>query len=172
MLKKQDSKFSQIHEQITIRLQQGNLIPGDFVRFKKGWESDEWCKKQATGFLAKIKSVVGGEFPLRLSAMKTIKAMQNQWGTDATTDYIADIVEERSPGCYSLALTVPANLIEPVELTGSNPIPDEVMGSYYKKTDKELGKVEKPKANAFSAADDKGRNLPKTNVKIKANGKK
>ena len=61
------SKFDTIFESNFNRFSGGGFLTGDVIKFKEGWESDEWSKKAPAQVIEKIKELAGS----RLSREKS-----------------------------------------------------------------------------------------------------
>ena len=123
------SKFNTLFESNFSRFQGGGFLTGDVIKFKEGWESDEWCKKAPTQLIEKLKEMAGSDLVLRVSSVKALRPSVNSSVDQASgvDDFHLDITQETAPGFYNGNFaTVPQFL---VELKGLNDGPPEIPDS-------------------------------------------
>lgn len=124
------SKFDTIFESNFNRFSGGGYLTGDVIKFKDGWESDEWSKKAPAQVIEKIKEFAGSDLVLRVSSVKALRPSVNSSVDQASgvDDFHLDITQETAPGFYNgNFLTVPQEL---VELRTTNGGPPEVPDSF------------------------------------------
>lgn len=125
------SNFDRLYEAETERFQQGGYLVGDRVRFKKDALQHEYIAKRASSFQDIIKSCMDPSFDLalKIGAIKSIyPTTQNATAGASTPDGVFfDIYIEYAPGLYRNPMTVPIDVIEPLD-DGNNrpPIPDSI----------------------------------------------
>lgn len=114
------SKFDTIFESNFTRFQGGGFLTGDIIKFKEGWERDEWSSKAPAQVIDKIKEMTGSDLILRVSSVKAVRPAVNS-NTDQAAgadDFHVDITQELAPGRFNgVFITVPQHLIE---LDGAN----------------------------------------------------
>jgi hypothetical protein len=127
-----ETKFNVLFENLLERYQQGGLIIGDRVRFRKDALSHEFFKGKGQNFLDVVKSCMdpGFDLNLRVSAIKSIYPTTTQnyrGGTESPDKIYADIIVEYAPGLYRTPMTVPIEVLE-LQDDGINtgPVPDSV----------------------------------------------
>ena len=129
-----DSKFEKLAESTMVRFQQGGILVGDIVRFKKDAVNNPKLKNITNQMAETIKQLAETDLNLRVSAIKSIRpstgAVNDGLGnssTSAPTDFWIDVVVEHNPGSYSNPVTVPIEVVEPVDTHGNlAPIPDSL----------------------------------------------
>ena len=127
-----ETKFDVLFENILERYQQGGLIIGDRVRFKKDALSHAFFKDKGQNFLGIVKSCMdpGFDLNLRVSAIKSIYPTTTQnyrGGTESPDKIYADVIVEYAPGLYRTPMTVPIEVLE-LQDDGINtgPVPDSI----------------------------------------------
>jgi hypothetical protein len=127
-----ETKFNVLFENILERYQQGGLIIGDRVRFRKDALSHEFFKGKGQNFLDIVKSCMDPSFDLnlRVSAVKSIYPTTTQnyrGGTESPDKIYADVIVEYAPGLYRTPMTVPIEVLE-LQDDGINtgPVPDSI----------------------------------------------
>jgi hypothetical protein len=127
-----ETKFDVLFENLLERYQQGGLIIGDRIRFKKDALSHEFFKGKGQNFLDIVKSCMdpGFDLNLRVSAVKSIYPTTTQnyrGGTESPDKIYADVIVEYAPGLYRTPMTVPIEVLE-LQDDGINtgPVPDSV----------------------------------------------
>lgn len=132
------SRFDTIFESNFTRFQGGGFLTGDVIKFKEGWESDDWCKTAPTQVIEKLKELSGSDLVLRVSSVKPIRPTVNSsvdqsLGVDG---FYLDIAQETAPGYWNgHFVTVPQQL---VELNGANDGPPDVPESLKRKDEVDL----------------------------------
>jgi hypothetical protein len=111
------NKFDVLFEQELERFQQGGVIIGDRVRFKKNCLKLDYIKNRAQSFHDIIRSCMDPKFDLnlRVGAVKSIyptSATNFQAGQNAPDGVFLDIYIEYAPGLYRNPMTVPIEAIE------------------------------------------------------------
>ena len=126
-----ESKFEKLAESTMVRFQQGGILVGDLVRFKKDIVNNPKLKNITDQMRETILQVGESGLNLRVSAIKSIRPSSS--GTDQTgatespTDFWVDVVVEYAPGNYSTPFTIPVEVVEQVDTHGNlAPIPDEL----------------------------------------------
>ena len=126
------SNFDVLFEKELERFQQGGIIVGDRVCFRKDALSLEYIAKRAQSFHDIIKACMEPSFDLnlRVGAVKSIypTTSQNyQAGSEAPDGIFLDIYIEYAPGLYRNPMTVPIEAVEVMD-DGNNrgPVPDSV----------------------------------------------
>ncbi len=121
------SKFVKLYESAIQRYTRGGFLTGDLVRFKQGFQNDEFFKKQASNYLQKIDEFVKSGLNIRVSAIKAVYPSAYKPGNiqNEAESFLVDIVLEQAPGLYYQFITVPAHILEHID-TGINlaPVPD------------------------------------------------
>jgi hypothetical protein len=127
-----ETKFDVLFENLLERYQQGGLIIGDRVRFKKDALNHEFFKGKGQNFLDIVKSCMDPNFDLnlRVSAIKSIYPTTTQnyrGGTESPDKIYADVIVEYAPGLYRTPMTVPIEVLE-LQDDGINtgPVPDSI----------------------------------------------
>lgn len=123
------SKFDTIFESNFTRFQGGGFLTGDIIKFKEGWERDEWSSKAPAQVIDKIKEMTGSDLVLRVSSVKAVRPAVNSNADQAAgvDDFHVDIAQELAPGRFNgVFITVPQHLIE---LDGANDSLPEVPDS-------------------------------------------
>ncbi len=113
-------KFNTLLENVWHPYQRGNFLVGDLVKFRSGWERNDWVKGLIEGKLTRLKEMMESGDNLRVSAIKTDRSDNNDMGP-----FWIDIVRETAPGAYRDFLTIPEILLDKIEL-GINraPVPE------------------------------------------------
>ena len=126
------NNFDVLLEQELERFQQGGIIVGDRVRFRKNCLKHEFFKKRAQSFHDLVNSCMDAKFDLnlRVGAVKSIypTTTQNYRGGSESPDFIyLDIYIEYAPGLYRNPMTVPIDVIEVID-DGMNrgPVPNSL----------------------------------------------
>jgi hypothetical protein len=154
-------KYDTIIETTITRYQQGGILSGDLVRFRKDAMKNDKVKDMMENYKSMIQDAMSTDLNLRVSAIKSIRPTTADdisgganSGTRAPTDYWVDLVIEYAPGLYRNPITVPIEVLELVDTDGNlAPVPDSV---------KRKNKVEMPKEVDSPDADRKN---PNTNTK-------
>ena len=127
-----ETKFDVLFENLLERYQQGGLIIGDRVRFKKDALSSDFMKSKGQNFIDIVKACMapGFDLNLRVSAIKSVYPTTTQnyrGGTESPDKIYADVIVEYAPGLYRTPMTVPIELLE-LQDDGINtgPVPDSV----------------------------------------------
>lgn len=157
-----DSKFSVLAEDVITRYQQGGLLTGDIVKFRKDALKNPKVKDMSSTYKTVIEDAAKTDLNLRVSSVKTIRPTTSNFygggqgaGTDAPYDYFVDLVIEYAPGLFRDPITVPIEVLDRVD-TGINlaPIPDSL---------KRPSKSTKPQE---LETNDKDRRNPMKNTKL------
>jgi hypothetical protein len=164
-----ETKFDVLFENLLERYQQGGLIIGDRVRFRKDALSHEFFKGKGTNFLDIVKSCMDPSFDLnlRVSAVKSIYPTTTQnyrGGTESPDKIYADVIVEYAPGLYRTPMTVPIEVLE-LQDDGINtgPVPDSI---------RRKSKIEiKPKKTEAEQDADFDINLGNKNVQLPGGAK-
>lgn len=126
------SQFDVLFEKELERFQQGGIIVGDRVRFKKDALKLDYIAKRGQSFKDIISACMEPTFDLnlRVGAVKSIyptSATNFQAGYTAPDGVFLDIYIEYAPGLYRNPMTVPIEAIEVIE-DGINrgPVPDSL----------------------------------------------
>lgn len=139
------SKFMHLYESSIQRYTRGGFLTGDLVKFKDGFASDEFFKKQAVNYLTKVDEWVKSGLNIRVSAIKAVRPPAGFPGNiqNEAQSFLVDVVLERAPGLYFEFITVPAHVLEHID-TGVNlaPVPDSLKYDNKEQIDPaELGNV-------------------------------
>lgn len=125
-------RFDALYEHKLERYQQGGIIVGDRVRFKKDALNLEYVKSRAQSFQEIIKACMEPTFDLnlRVGAIKSIYPTTTQnytGGSEAPDGVFLDIYIEYAPGLYRNPMTVPIAAVEVID-DGNNrgPVPDSL----------------------------------------------
>lgn len=158
-----ETKFNVLFENLLERYQQGGLIIGDRVRFRKDCLKLDFFKEKGQNFLDIVKSCMDPNFDLnlRVSAIKSIYPTTTQnyrGGTESPDKIFVDVIVEYAPGLYRTPMTVPIECLE-LQDDGINtgPVPDSV---------KRKSKVHGPEEVETDSTADFEVNLDNKNVKI------
>jgi hypothetical protein len=126
------SNFDLLFERELERFQQGGIIVGDRVRFKKDCLNLDYIKGRGQSYQEIIKACMEPNFDLnlRVGAVKSIypTTTQNyQAGSEAPDGVFLDIYIEYAPGLYRNPMTVPIVAVEVID-DGNNrgPVPDSL----------------------------------------------
>ena len=142
-------KFKTLLEGVFRRYQGGSFLTGDVVKFREGAETQDWCNKQPSNIMEKIKKFMESDLLLRISSVKAIRpaASGDVQQDNQQCDYYCDIVQEVAPGMGYEFVTVPAFLLEINSEVdpGSPPVPDSLKRK--DKTHIKPEKVDEPGAN-------------------------
>ena len=65
------SKFVKLYESAIQRFTRGGFLTGDLVKFKQGYQDDEFFGKQASNYLQKLEEFVKSGLNIRVSAVKS-----------------------------------------------------------------------------------------------------
>lgn len=114
------SKFEKLFEAELERFQQGGFMVGDRIRFKKDALQHEYIAKRAQSFKDIVKACMEPSFDLvlRIGAIKSIYPTTTQNygnGTQSPDGTFFDIYIEYAPGLYRNPMTVPLDVIEPID---------------------------------------------------------
>jgi hypothetical protein len=124
------SKFDTIFESNFNRFSGGGFLTGDVIKFKEGWESDEWSKKAPAQVIEKIKELAGSDLVLRVSSVKALRPSVNSSVDQASgvDNFHLDVTQETAPGFYNgNFITVPQEIVEMIDTNGAPPeIPDSL----------------------------------------------
>lgn len=155
--------FNVLYEMAYQRFQQGGLLLGDRVKFRKDWMKCDFFKNKAQSFLDIVKGCTaeGFDLNLRVAAIKSIWPTTTQnyrGGTESPDDLYVDIVIEYAPGLYRTPITVPIEVLEILD-DGINtgPVPDSL---------RRKSKVHKPEATKTTGVENFDVNLANVNIKI------
>jgi hypothetical protein len=122
-------KFIKILESAIQRYTRGGFLTGDLVKFKDGYQNDEFFKKQSSDYINKIQDFIKSGLNIRVSAIKAVYPSSYKPGNiqNEAESFIVDVVLETAPGMYHHFITVPAHALEKVD-TGINlaPVPDSL----------------------------------------------
>jgi hypothetical protein len=125
-------EFDLLFERELERFQQGGIIVGDRIRFKKDCLNLDYIKNRAQSYQDIIKACMEPTFDLnlRVGAVKSIypTTTQNyQGGSEAPDGVFLDIYIEYAPGLYRNPMTVPIMAVEVID-DGNNrgPVPDSL----------------------------------------------
>jgi hypothetical protein len=123
------SKFTQLFESAIQRYTRGGFLTGDLVKFKDGYQNDEFFKRQGSNYIQKIDEFVKSGLNIRVSAIKPVRPATSAPGNiqNEGESFLIDIVLEKAPGMYYEFITVPASILEHID-TGINlaPVPDSL----------------------------------------------
>lgn len=122
--------FNELYENKLERYQQGGVIVGDRVTFKKDCLSLDYIKNRAKSYQDLIISCMKSDLNLRVGAVKSIypTTTQNyQGGSEAPDGVFLDIYVEYNPGFFANPMTVPIEAVVVMD-DGNNrgPIPDSL----------------------------------------------
>lgn len=129
------SKFDKLCESEYERFQSGGWMIGDRVRFKKNALSHNYISSRAQSYIDVVKACMDPSFDLnlRIGAIKSIYPTSSTGqnfggGVSAPPDgMFLDIYIEYAPGLYRNPMTVPCEIVEPLD-DGINtgPVPDGI----------------------------------------------
>ena len=159
-----ETKFDVLYENVLERYQQGGVLIGDRVRFKKNTLSMEFFKSKGTNFLDIVKACLDPSFDLnlRVSAVKSVYPTTTQnyrGGTESPDKIFVDVIIEYAPGLYRNPMTVPIEALE-LQDDGINtgPVPDSI---------RRKSKIQiKPEEQKAEQSADFDINLQNKNVKL------
>lgn len=127
-----ETKFDVLFENMLERYQQGGLLIGDRVRFKKDALKLDFFKNKGSNFLDIVKACMDPNFDLnlRVSAIKSTRPTTTQnyrGGTESPDNIYVDVIIEYAPGLYRNPMTVPVEALE-LQDDGINtgPVPDSI----------------------------------------------
>ena len=122
------NKFDTILEGNFSRFQGGGFLTGDLVKFKNDAMTTPWAKKQPSNLFEKLKEFSECDENIRISSVKALRpaAAGDVQQDNQVDDFYCDIVREKAPGMFMDFITVPAELIEHIDvgINLSPPIPD------------------------------------------------
>lgn len=126
------SQFDALFEHKLERYQQGGIIVGDRIRFKKDCLNLDYIKNRAESYQEIIKACMQPTFDLnlRVGAVKSIYPTTTQnytAGSEAPDGVFLDIYIEYAPGLFRNPMTVPIGSVEVID-DGNNrgPVPDSL----------------------------------------------
>ncbi len=133
-IKKFEGKYDTLIETATTRYEQGGVLSGDLVRFRKDAMKNDKVKNMMDNYKATIEDAMNTDLNLRVSAIKSIRPTTSgnyeggaNSGTDSPTDHWVDIVIEYAPGLYRNPITVPIEVLQVVDTDGNlAPVPPSV----------------------------------------------
>lgn len=126
------NKFDVLYENELERFQQGGIIVGDRVKFKKDALKLDYIAKRAQSYKDIIASCMEPTFDLtlRVGAVKSIYPTSStnfQGGYTAPDGVFLDIYIEYAPGLYRNPMTVPIEAIDVIsDGVNRGPIPDSL----------------------------------------------
>ena len=121
-------RFDNIVENALSRFQRTEFLVGDAVEFVDpkifdSWENskDEWIKRQSSGMIDKIKGMVAGGNPIKVTAIKGLHddGMKAGGNSESPDFHYCDVVEELAPGRFWNVTTIPVRMLKRVDL-GNN----------------------------------------------------
>lgn len=124
--------FDTLFEKELERFQQGGIVVGDRIRFKKDALKMEYIASRAQSYQDIIKACMDPSFDLnlRVGAVKSIyptSAYNFQAGHSAPDGVFLDIYIEYAPGLYRNPMTVPFEAVEVIDDGNERgPIPDSL----------------------------------------------
>ena len=111
--------FEHIWESVINRFQNGGFLQGDIVKIKSNAMSNPKVKEMSEQYQEMIKNALTTDLHLKLAALKSTRPNSTgnyAAGTDAPTDYFADIVIMHGlGGSWSNPITVPLEILERVD---------------------------------------------------------
>jgi hypothetical protein len=119
-------KFQKLYESAIQRFTRGGLLVGDLVKFKQGFQGDDFFKNQSSNYADKVKSFIDSGLNIRVSSIKPVRPSYQAGNIyNESSEFLVDIVLEKAPGLYYDFVTVPMRVLEHID-TGVNlaPIPD------------------------------------------------
>lgn len=126
------SKFDLVYERELGPYEQGGFLVGSVVKFKKDALKHEYVQNRAQSFQDIIRACMDPSFDLnlRIGAIKSIYPTTTQNygnGTQSPDGHFFDVYIEYAPGLFRNPMTVPIDILEPVDL-GVNlaPIPNSL----------------------------------------------
>lgn len=127
------SSFEQLFEHEMERFQQGGFRIGDRIRFKKNALQNKYISSRAQSYIDMVTACMEPSFDLnlRIGAIKSVYPTATQSfgaGVSTAPDMVFfDIYIEYAPGLYRNPMTVPAEIVDPID-DGINcgPIPDSL----------------------------------------------
>ena len=131
------SKFDTLYQSNFNRFQGGGYLTGDVIKFKEGWENDNWSQNAPAQVVEKIRELAGSDLVLRVSSVKSVRPAVNSSIDQAAgvDDFYLDITQETAPGYYNgNFITVPQTL---VELNGAPDRP-EIPDSFKRKDEVDM----------------------------------
>lgn len=146
-------KFQKLYESAIQRFTRGGLLVGDLVKFKQGFQGDDFFKNQSANYSDKVKSFIDSGLNIRVSSIKTVRPSYQPGNVyNEASEFIVDIVLEKAPGLYYEFITVPMRILEHVD-TGVNlaPIPDALR--YDDRSSTDIGEYGSAKKGSESALD-------------------
>jgi len=158
-----ETKFNVLFENLMERYQQGGILIGDRVRFRKDCLKLDFFKNKGQSFIEVVKSCMDPNFDLnlRVAAVKSVYPTTTQnyrGGTESPDKIFVDVIVEYAPGLYRTPMTVPIECLEILD-DGINtgPVPDSV---------KRKSKIHGPEKVETDSSADFEVNLNNKNVKL------
>lgn len=122
------NKFVNLYESAIQRFTRGGFLTGDLVKLRDGCIKDEWFSNQGSNYLAKIHNFINSGLNIRVSAVKAIRPTTHSGDVQNEADsFLVDIVMELAPGLYKDFVTVPARVLDYVDVYPNlPPVPDSL----------------------------------------------
>lgn len=175
MFKDFDSKFTRLVEDVTSRYSNDGFLIGDFVRIKKTAMKHPKLADKGETFKAKLYEFINTDMLLKVAAVKTehaALAFGLVTGQEAAgADRWVDVIREYAPGLFGDVMTLPAEVLEIVQLDGNNVAPRQP--NSVRGPGNENPEPMKPvKTTKVDQTDAEKHNLPTKNTKIPAHSAK
>jgi len=122
------NKFVSLYESAIERFTRGGFLTGDLVKFRDGCMKDDWFKNQGSNYLAKIQNFINSGLNVRVSAVKAIRPTTHSGDVQNEADsFLIDVVLELAPGLYKDFVTVPARVLDYLNVYPNlPPVPDSL----------------------------------------------
>ena len=125
------SNFDTLFEAESEKFQNGGFMVGQRVQFKPDALKHEFVKSRAQSFQDIIRACMdpGFDLNLRIGAIKSIYPTTTQNygnGTQQAQGVFFDIYIEYAPGLFRNPMTIPLEIVSPIEEEGRGPIPDSL----------------------------------------------
>ena len=117
------SKFMKLYENNLSRYTNGGFSGGDLVKFKEGALKDDFFKNHPAEILERVKELIGSGLNLRVTNIKPKYPVAGSGinSDGAGVDFSIEIAQELMPGKVIKHITVPASLLERIDVYPSLP---------------------------------------------------
>ena len=125
------SNFDTLFEAESEKFQNGGFMVGQRVYFKPDALKSEYVKNRAQSFQDMIKACMEPSFDLnlRIGAIKSIYPTTTQNygnGTQSPNSIFFDVYIEYAPGLFRNPITIPLEIVSPIEENDRGPIPNSL----------------------------------------------
>lgn len=133
MFRLKNSSFDLLFEDVYTRFQSGGLLSGDIVTFRSNAMNHPAIKGATQDFQNMIRELMESDLNLKVGAIRTIRPGQQYHEQNTIYGFSVDIVQEYAPGLFRLPVTVPIEILERVDGTGTYRNPQPVPDSFRRK---------------------------------------